>query len=108
MWISRGNILHNTIHQKFGKEPRTVRFALSTDEMNPFGDMSSSHSTWLVVLSILNIPSWLCMKQKYLMLSILIQGPKQPGNDIDVFLEPLLEDMAKLWNDGELVRDEFK
>ena len=42
------------------------------------------------------------------MLSILIQGPKQPGNDIDVFLEPLLEDMAKLWNDGELVWDEFK
>src|SRR5438876_1822170 len=48
------------------------------------------------------------MKRKYLMLSILIQGPKQPGNDIDVFLEPLLEDMEKLWNDGELVWDEFK
>ena len=71
--------------------------------MNPFGDMSSSHSTWPVVLSILNIPLWLCMKRKYLMLSILIQGPKQPGNDIDVFLEPFLEDMPKLWNDGELV-----
>ena len=42
------------------------------------------------------------------MLSILIQGPKQPRNDIDVFLEPLLEDMAKLWNDGELLWDEFK
>ena len=42
------------------------------------------------------------------MLSILIQGPKQPGNGIDVFLEPLLEDMGKLWNDGELVWDEFK
>ena len=98
----------DTIHPRFGDEPRNVRFALSTDGMNPFGDMSSSHSTWPVVLSILNIPSWLCMKRKYLMLSILIQGPKQPGNDIDVFLEPLLEDMAKLWNDGELVWDEFK
>ena len=42
------------------------------------------------------------------MLSILIQGPKQPGNDIDVFLKPLLEDMEKLWNNGELVWDEFK
>src|SRR5436189_5403152 len=48
------------------------------------------------------------MKRKYLMLSILIQGLKQPGNDIDVFLEPLLKDIAKLWNDGELVWDEFK
>ena len=42
------------------------------------------------------------------MMSILTQGPKQPGNNIDVFLEMLLEDMAKLWNDGELVWDEFK
>ena len=34
------------------------------------------------------------------MLCGLIQGPKQPGIDIDVFLEPLMEDMAKLWNEG--------
>src|SRR5438105_8758675 len=76
--------------------------------MNPFGDMSSSHSSWPVVLSILNIPSWLCMKQKYLILSILIQDPKEPENDIDVFLELLLKDMAKLWNNRELVLHEFK
>ena len=30
---------------EFGKEPRHVRFALSTDGMNPFGELSSSHST---------------------------------------------------------------
>jgi hypothetical protein len=30
------------------------------------------------------------------MLSILIQGPKQPDINIDVFLEQLMEDMAKL------------
>jgi hypothetical protein len=29
------------------------------------------------------------------MLSILIKGSKQAGIDIDVFLEPLMEDMAK-------------
>jgi hypothetical protein len=32
--------------------------------------------------------------------STLIQGLKQAGTDIDVFLEPLMEDMAKLWNEG--------
>jgi putative N-acetylmannosamine-6-phosphate epimerase len=31
---------------------------------------------------------------------MLISGPKQPGNDIDVFLEPLMEDMKKLWEEG--------
>ena len=30
---------------EFGNEARNVRFALSTDVMNPFGDLSSSHNT---------------------------------------------------------------
>jgi hypothetical protein len=47
-----------------------------------------------------NIPTWLRYKRKYLILSILIQDPKQAGIDIDVFLEPLIEDMVKLWNEG--------
>jgi hypothetical protein len=34
------------------------------------------------------------------MLSVLIQGLKQAGIDIDVFLEPLMKDMTKLWNEG--------
>jgi hypothetical protein len=34
------------------------------------------------------------------MLSIFIQGPKQADIDIDVFLESLMEDMVKLWNEG--------
>ena len=42
------------------------------------------------------------------MLAILIQGPRQPGTNIDVFLEPLLEDMAKLWTEGERMRDQFR
>src|SRR5207237_7607759 len=32
------------MYPDFGREPRNVRFALSIDGMNPFSDMSSSHS----------------------------------------------------------------
>jgi hypothetical protein len=46
-------------------------------------------------------------KRKYLLLTILIQGPKQPGIDIDVFLEPLLIDMKKLWEEGFCMWDEY-
>ncbi|XP_074377706.1 uncharacterized protein LOC141719227 [Apium graveolens] len=35
------------------------------------------------------------------MLSILIPGPHKPGNDIDVYLEPLIDDSKKLWVEGE-------
>jgi hypothetical protein len=36
---------------------------------------------------------------------MLILGPRQPDNDIDVFLEPLMEDMQKLWEDGVKMMD---
>jgi len=44
-----------------------------------------------------NLPPWLCMKQPYLFLSSLIPGPKSLGNDIDVFLEPLIDELIELW-----------
>ena len=89
----------------FGDEARNVRFALSTDGMNPFGDLSSSHSTWPVILTIYNLPPYLCQKRKYLLLTMIIFGPRQPGNDIDVFLEPLMEDMKILWEKGVNMMD---
>ena len=45
----------------------------------------------------------LCMKHKYSMLSMLILGLKQPRNDIDVYLTPLIEDLKHLWDDGVMV-----
>jgi hypothetical protein len=37
---------------KFENEARNVRFTLSTDGMNPFGDLNNSHNTWLGTLTI--------------------------------------------------------
>jgi hypothetical protein len=39
--------------------------------------------------------------------SILIQGLKQADTDIDVFLEPLMEDMVKLLNEGVRMWDQY-
>ncbi|CAA7013014.1 unnamed protein product [Microthlaspi erraticum] len=41
------------------------------------------------------------------MLTLLIPGPHQPGNSIDVYLEPLIEDLNHLWNNGEVTYDAF-
>jgi hypothetical protein len=48
-------------------------------------------------MCIFNLTPWLCHKQKYILLTTLISGPKQAGNGIVVFLELLMEDMKKLW-----------
>jgi hypothetical protein len=40
------------------------------------------------------------MKSKYTMLSLLILGPQSPGNNIDVYLQPLIEELKELWELG--------
>jgi len=54
-----------------------------------------------------NLPIWLCQKRKYLLLSLLIQGPKHPGIDIDVFLKALMQEMETLWKEGIDIIDGF-
>jgi hypothetical protein len=46
---------------------------MSTDGINPFMN-SSTHSTLQIVLTILNLPPWLCNKRKYIVMSGLIPG----------------------------------
>ena len=94
--------------EPFAEDVRNIRFGLSTDGMNPFGNMSSSHSTWSMTLCIYNLPHWLCMKQKYIMMPMLILGLRQPGNNINVYLKPLMQDLVILWNDGVHVWDAYK
>src|ERR1041385_6099788 len=91
------------------KGPRNIWFGLSADGINHFGEQSSNHSTWPVTLCIYNLPPWMCMKRKFIMMPILIQGPKQPGNNIDVYLRPLVEELLQLWSgNGARVWDEHK
>nr|GEX47181.1 hypothetical protein [Tanacetum cinerariifolium] len=52
---------------------------------------------WSVILTTYNLPLWLCMKESYFMLTLLIPGPKPPGKDIDVYLRPLIDDLKDLW-----------
>jgi hypothetical protein len=75
---------------------------MSTDGMNPFMN-SRTHRTWPIV------PPWLCNKHKYIMMSGLIPGPQQPGNNIDTYFRLMVEDMKELWyNDRVQVWDEHK
>ena len=75
----------------------TIRLGLASDRMSPFGNLSTNHSSWPVLLMIYNFLPWLCMKPKYIMLCMMIAGPRQPGNEIEIYLTPLVEDLRKLW-----------
>ncbi|KAI5327463.1 hypothetical protein L3X38_026859 [Prunus dulcis] len=69
---------------EFGNEPRNLRLALSSDGFNPCSSLSSRYSCWPVILVTYNLPPWLCMKRKFMMLTLLISGPKQPGVKTDL------------------------
>jgi len=79
----------------------------TTNGMDPYVNLSTNHSSWPVLLVIYNLPSGLSMMRKYMMLSMLIYGPREPINDIDVYLSSLIDDLKLLWDDGVKVFDAF-
>jgi hypothetical protein len=46
---------------EFAIDPRNILIAMSTDGINAFLN-SNTHSTWPIMLMILNLPPWLCKK----------------------------------------------
>ncbi|XP_025632772.1 uncharacterized protein [Arachis hypogaea] len=89
------------------KSHNVARLGLSSDGFNPYRTMSISHNT-PVVLMAYNLPPWMSMKQEYFMLSLLIPGPKSPENDIDIYLQPLIEELKELWEVGVETYDASK
>ncbi|GKC53493.1 hypothetical protein Tco_1076238 [Tanacetum coccineum] len=74
-----------TIDEKFPEiteDSRNLRLGILADGVN-INTRNRHHSVWPVLIVIYNLPLWLCMKIKFIMLSVLISG--YPGNDIDVF-----------------------
>ncbi|XP_015168116.1 uncharacterized protein [Solanum tuberosum] len=88
------------LHPSFAVEPRNVRLGLASDGFQPFRNSKTSHSIWPVVLIPYNLPPWLCMKQENFIFSMLILGPNGPGDAIDTYLQPLIEELKELWEVG--------
>ncbi|XP_057550615.1 uncharacterized protein LOC130828670 [Amaranthus tricolor] len=92
-------------YSEFAKEVRNVRLGLACDGFQPFNN--SQHSIWPVVLIPYNFPSWLCMKPYSFMLSLLVPGPTSPGINMDVYLQPLIEELKELWEVGVETYDAY-
>jgi len=42
----------------------------------------------------------MCMMHLYMFLSYVIPGPHNPKTKIDVYLQPVIDDLKTLWNEG--------
>ncbi|GKC14134.1 hypothetical protein Tco_1010916 [Tanacetum coccineum] len=87
-------------YPEFSSDPQTVRLRIPSDGFNPFRTMNVSYSIWPVFVIPYNLPPWYVMKQSNFILSLLIPGPKGPGNKIDVYMQPLIKELEDLWEKG--------
>jgi len=100
----------NMINGKFFEfecDAKNLWLGHSTDGMNPHDKMSRTHNTWLVVLTIYNFPPWLCMKRKFLLISLLFSGPRQLENDTNNYLTPIIEGIKIMWEEEIEVYDAY-
>ncbi|GKD56961.1 hypothetical protein Tco_1290348, partial [Tanacetum coccineum] len=82
---------------KIAEDLRNLRLGISADGVDV--NIGNRHyNVWPILTIIYNLHPWLCMKRKFIMLSVLILGYLR--NDIDVFLEPLVDDLHTLFETG--------
>ncbi|KAJ8761260.1 hypothetical protein K2173_001316 [Erythroxylum novogranatense] len=90
----------NETHVHFVVESRNVRLGLLTDGFQPFGQSGQQYLSWPVIITPYNLPPWMCMKEAYIFLTVIVPGPTNPKQKIDVYLQPLILELQHLWETG--------
>jgi hypothetical protein len=94
-----------SVHPHFSAGSRNVRLGLCTDGFNSFRSFVASYSCWPVILTVYNLPPGMCMRPEFMFLSMVIPGPSSLVRNIDVCLQPLIDELAQLWSSGALTYD---
>jgi len=93
------------VYPDFSIEARNVRLGLCSNGFNPYVQASNiPYSCWPIIVTPYNLPLEICKSKPYMFLTCLIPRPFNPKVGIDVFLEPLIDDLKKLWT-GVLTYD---
>ncbi len=79
---------------------------LATDGINPFTKKRSTWSTWPITFLNYNLPPWLTTKKHFLPLSLIIFSEESmTGDNMDTYLQLLLEELQLLWHERVWMRD---
>jgi hypothetical protein len=120
-WAVEGNIYTNKmIHPSDGSEwkkfvkkyplkagdSRSVAVAISTDGFNPYGMSAAVYSYWPVFVIPINLPPSVCMRSENMFVSMIISGLKYQGKNMNVYLEPLVDDLLRGWEGRGIQTDD--
>ena len=87
--------MFNTKCVDFSSESRNVRLGV-LNGFNFYGILSNNHSTWPAILDPHNLPPWMYMKMSSFILSLVVPDPSSLRLAIDVYLQPLVEELKDL------------
>ena len=93
------------MHPHFSTESMNVRLGICTNEFNPFRSFIALYFCWPVIFTIYNLSPGICMRSKFMFLSTVILSPNSPGQNIDVCLQRLIDELTQLWSSGTLTYD---
>jgi hypothetical protein len=83
---------------EFARDPRSVRLGLLTDGFQPHSTNSHPYSCWPVFVMPYNLPPDKCLKEGFIFLALVIPGPEEPKKQMNIFLQPLFEELKNLWS----------
>ncbi len=107
-WSTDGKVRHthdskawahiNATWPEFVVDPKHIQLGFATNGFDPFGEKSSSWSTWPVMFFNYNLPLWLLTKRFFVIVSLIIPSLKNVKvANFDVYLEPVIEELEELW-----------
>jgi hypothetical protein len=81
----------------FANDARNVHIGLATDGFTPFTEIAASYSCWPVFAIPYNLPPTLCMRYEHMFLCLIVPSPNNPGPQLNVMMQPLIEELKQLW-----------
>jgi hypothetical protein len=75
----------------FARDARNIHIRLATYGFTPFTGSVASYSCWSVFAIPYNLPLALWMKYEHMFLCLIVPGSDNPGPQLNVMMEPLIE-----------------
>ena len=93
---------------EFARDRRNVRLAVATDGFTPFGRDAAPYSCWPVFVTPLNLPPGTLLRPEYIFLALVVPGPKHPGKNLNILMQPLVDEFKTLWEGVDTIDASIK
>jgi hypothetical protein len=86
----------NNFDPDFARDARNVYIESVTYGFTPLTESAASYSCWPVFAIAYNLPPALCMKYEHMFLYLIIPGLDNPGPQLNVTMQSLIEELKQL------------